>query len=306
MQIITLVQQMIILIGYMAVGFIGGKTKIINEDSTRFLSSLVIMLINPCQVASSTMRAVHTMTYTDLLLLIVIAVALYFAIIFASLFLPKLLRTDGAQANAYKYMLPFSNIGFLGYPVITSLFGDEGKPYVTMFILVFYFFVFTYGKAAISGEKLKIDFKTFCHPMIIGCTIGLIIYVTNLQVPEIIYKFGSTVGSMATPLSMIVIGASLAFTDPVEVFRPWQIYVLALIKLIIIPIIVWFVLGIFLKKGMLRTITTIIFAMPAASNSAMLAYKYGGDTKLTASGVFITTLLSAFTIPVIAFFISLF
>ena len=125
--------------------------------------------------------------------------------------LSRILKVPKEDRNLYQFMTIFSNIGFMGYPVIQSIFGDEALFFASICNLVFNLVCYSYGVYLISGSgKLSFDFKQLINPGIIFSIIAVIIYLTKYQMPQIIGETSDLIGSITTPLAMMIIGSSLA------------------------------------------------------------------------------------------------
>jgi len=101
---------------------------------------------------------------------------------------------------------------------------------------------------------------------------------------------------------MILIGALLANSNFKEMLGNWRIYVVSFLRLIIIPLAIWAALRNVTSDPLLVGVPTIIAAMPVAANSAILAQEYEANSFLASQVVFVSTLLSVITIPLIAYF----
>ncbi|MDP3488106.1 MAG: AEC family transporter, partial [Bacillota bacterium] len=111
------------------------------------------------------------------------------------------------------------------------------------------------------------------------------------------------IGSLTTPLSMIIVGALLSSINAREIFSNWRVYAISTARLIIIPVLVWLSLRLLTDNVLLVGVPTIIAAMPAAANTAILAQEYGASPRLASQVVFISTLLSVLTIPLLVYLI---
>ena len=96
---------------------------------------------------------------------------------------------------------------------------------------------------------------------------------------------------------MLILGCALSQCALRDVFGRPKLYLLALVKLIVVPLAAFFVLRTFIKDPLLLSLTTVVLAMPAATNATILTYQNHGDDRLAASGVFLTTLLSVASVP---------
>ena len=137
MNIPALFEKMMILFAVLIAGFVCGKTGVMDQDSNRAVSRLVAKLTNPMLALSSVMTGQRLMTNLQVLELTLVAVGCYVFLIGTSVLIPKLLRAPRESGGLYRFMYIFSNIGFIGYPIVGALFGDGALFHVTIFVLFF-------------------------------------------------------------------------------------------------------------------------------------------------------------------------
>lgn len=298
MDITALFEKMLILFFALAAGYVAAKAGVINETSNKGFSALIANLTNPLQVIASVTAGEVLLSRTDALVLVAVAMCVYAFLIPTSALVPKLLRTSGTDSQVFRFMYIFSNIGFMGYPVISSLFGQGAAFYVTIFVLFFQLFVWSYGVHLISGEqRFRFTWRILLRPCIVSSLLAFLIFFADIRVPPILGQACKFVGDMTSPLAMVVIGCSLAQLPLKSVFGRWQAYVLVVIKMVLIPVAAYFLLRNFLTDPYLLGVTVVILSMPVATNTTIICYQQGADAKLASAGVFLTTLFSVISIP---------
>ena len=296
MNISGLSQQMFLLFGIIMIGYIATKCKKMDSVTNQKLSTLISCVTNPLQVVSSVLQGERPLENSMVLKITGIACCIYVVLIILAKALPRIFRARVGQEGVYQFLFIFANVGYMGYPVIEALLGTEYLFCATIFVVTFQLFCWSYGVSLLSGEK-KISWKAFLRPMIVAALLAYGIYFANIQVPPVCYQLTKTVGSITSPLAMLIIGCSLAQLSLKEVFGKWQMYVLAVLKLLVLPIAGWFVLRLFITDKVLLGVFVVTLAMPSATNATIISYQYGGDEKMASSGVFLTTLFSVATIP---------
>ena len=143
--------------------------------------------------------------------------------------------------------------------------------------------------------------KFIFNPGIISVVIGLIIFLTPLSFPRLVYEPMNMLGTMTIPLAMIIVGGNLGSTELGSMFKNRTLMLMCLIRLIVVPFIIILVLSLFKLPKIIIGITIIIDAMPSAPNTAIFARRYDSDYSLASQGVFLTTLMSILTIPFIMY-----
>ena len=231
------------------------------------------------------------------------AVAVYAVLLLLAQFLPGLLRVDRSEYGTYRVMFIFSNIGFMGFPVISAVYGSQALLRASLFLIVFNCLVYTYGIQMISGnpeKKAGFQWKKIANMGVIACVLSLVLYLLAVPVPDFMESAVDYLGGLTTPLSMIIIGDSLAQIPLKSLFADKKLLLFSLLKLIVVPVAGTFAVLSMGVSGEVAGICMIIFAAPVASMTVMLAQEYNGKLELATKGVALTTLLSVATIPLVS------
>lgn len=300
MDITAITQQMIILFALLLVGFSANKLGYMNAGFNKAFSGFVINVSTPAMILHSVMGQQRLLTRGEIFLLLGISVASYLLVILLSGLVPKLLRTEKAEGSLWRFMMIFSNVAFMGFPVISSLFGESAVFYASIFGMPFNLLVYSYGVRLVSGGREGgFDRKTLLSPCILASVLAMGIYLAEVPIPDILTVTLGYLADITVPGAMLIIGSSLALVPLRTVFRDWQVYVLSALKLIAIPVLMWVVMSLLPVSDMLVKVTVVMWAMPVATNCTMLATQYGGDEQLASRGVLISTLFSIMTIPLL-------
>lgn len=292
--------QMVILFLLMAVGYVAGKTKVMSLDSNKNLSRIINCITNPCNVLYSALCNDHALDNGEVWKLLAIAVVLYGGLILVAQIVPHLLRVEPAQRNQYKFMMIFSNIGYMGIPVISSIYGSSAVFYIAIFIMVFDVVLFTYGVYLLCGDqKLKVQVTDLVSPMMVCSVLSLVLYLMKVRAPLVVTDTLDTLGAVTTPCAMLIVGCALSTIPVRDVFTNWRLYLVSVLKLLIIPIAGYLILRPIVSNVTVLGVIVAILGMPIATNFTMLSAQYDRDQKLAAAAVFITTLLSVGSIPLL-------
>ena len=296
------VNQVIVLFLILLVGFYCRKRNIINETVKKGLSELLLKITLPFMIISS-----FNLQYSSDMLINGGKVLLYSIIIhFSFIFISKIFyfKYEESQKNVLRFSTIFSNVGFMGYPILESIFGKIGVFYGAIFNVGFNLFLWTAGVMIFTKEKKLSNIKkVVINPALIAVIVGILVFISPIKPPYAVYKTLEAVGSMTTPLSMIIIGAMLAEANYKETFSGFKVYYCSLIRLLAMPICAYILLRIIGAEGQLLKISVVIEAMPVAVLSGIIAEQYKGDSILASRCIFMSTLLSMFTIPLVALFL---
>lgn len=299
----VIISQMIILFLILTLGYFIFKIKLVDDNFTKQLSALVIKVTMPALLLSSVLDITERQPLRDVLTSFGIAVALFFIVMpIVGFLLAKLFRVKRNSTGLYVFMATFSNVGFMGFPVISALAGEVGLFYAAIYNLVFNVAVFTLGVWLVNhdkdGESSGFDIKLLMSPGVIAALLAIALYFMNIKLPVLLCDTIRSVGSITSPSAMLIIGCTLAKMDVKTVFSDWRLYPWTLIKQIVIPILLWIPLAMIIKNEILLTVTFILFLMPVANNAVLFANTYNGDEELAARSVFLTTLFSLLTVPI--------
>lgn len=198
----------------------------------------------------------------------------------------------------------FTNTGYVGFPILNSIYGAEGIIYGSIFNMFFVIFVWTYGiilfKGNIERKDLKGELKKILlNPSIIAVCIGIIIMVFDIQLSGAVLSSIKSIGSITGPLSMIIIGVILSDVKIKEYIRDWTLYYGITTKLIIIPVIIYLISLLLGEASKAINTVIIMTAMPASAMTSILAESYDKEKDYAAVIVSMTTLLSLISVTVL-------
>lgn len=301
MNVLALCQKMAVFFFCILVGFLAAKGGVMDTQSNKKLSALVVNVTNPLQILASALVGGTLMPRAQLLRLCGLVVLMYAALIVLSLPVVRLLRIDPAQSGVYRFMFILGNTGFLGYPVVESLLGEAAGFYVTLFVLVFQLVCWSYGVSLIRGEpRFRFHWNVLLRPCVLAALVSFAIRLIGLQAPALVYQAIDTVGDLTSPLVMMILGCSLAQLRFSQIFGNWRIYVLIVLKMLLVPLLAYFALRPVLHDQTALCVMTVILCMPVASNTTLISYQYGADETVASSGVFVSTLVCLVSVPAMA------
>ncbi len=305
MDYIAIINQIIVLFLVLLIGFIIQKLNIIDHHTSKKLSGFIIYVTSPFLIISAMMDK-PDLGWTEIGTIFLISVIVYLFLFGLAMVIPKLLKVPKEDLSVYRFMIIFGNVGFMGFPIIQSIFGKEAVFYASIFNLPFFILIYTLGVYLLSSDKHKDSHftykKMFLSPGVIAVAIGITLFSLSLPLPKAVVGTINMIGDLTTPLSMLVIGASLADVNIKGLFLNIRLYIYSVLKLILIPIVVWLALRNFAFNDLLIGVPVIISGMPVAANAVILSKEFGGNTKLASEGIFISTLLTLLSLPILVFF----
>jgi len=234
---------------------------------------------------------------------LVIAIVLYYVTLFilSNIYAFLTARTH-PDRGVYQYMVMFSNTGFLGIPLITAMFGQEALFHVALFNVPFNILAFTYGIFLIRGKGKgeKRSWKKMLTPPTVASVLSLVLLLLGVKLPVFLADAVGYIGGITVPGAMMVVGASLATIPAGAIWKEWRIYAVSAFTLLIRPVIIVALLSFFVTDPLVKGVTVILAAVPVGANTTSLCIQYDANEKLASCGLFVSTMLSMLTIPLVA------
>ena len=303
MEIMVIANQLIELFCMMGLGYLLMKINYLDVNVNKKISNLVISVTTPALIFASVFKE-NEASQSAVIMMLGIAFLVYLILPVVAMLFNTLLKIPTSQRKLYQFMTVFSNTGFMGYPVVASLYGNTGVFYAAIFNLMFNLFVFTYG-IYLMQENRRLDWHSLFTPGIVLSLFAMIAYFVKLSIPMVIVNVCESVGGMTTPLAMLLIGASLSNVSSKEILSDTTIYVYTLLRQFLLPLLFFPLLRLVLQDELIRGVVMMMIAMPVGSISVLFATQYGNDSTLASKNVFVTTLCSLLSIPIITFLLSL-
>lgn len=310
MNIFLVTQQMLILFSMMGIGYFLYRLNWITESVSSALSKLVVNIFNPFltihSVFGQSLSSTGSIFWENLIL-----VGLYYAILFLAGFLiVAVIRPGSSESPIYRLLALLPNCGFMGIPVVASLLGSDYIIYVAVYMLIYNVLMYTYGiylvKKSVSAtaqNETKSVFQTlrplFLNSGVIASIIALLIFFLNLPVAAGLQDLCGYLGNPCIPLSMILIGCSIASSNLLSMLKNIRVYGFLLIRMLLVHAACTLLLPLLPFDTMILKLFILMLAMPAGSLVVLITQEHGGKTDCASCGVILSTLVSIVTIPLI-------
>ena len=299
----TVINSVVSLFLIMVVGVYGSKKGIITSDVNNGLINILLNIALPLMVISSFMFSFDESIKNNMVKAFFYSLITYCILIGISYVLVHPIK--GEKKTIIHFSNIFTNTGYIGFPVLNTIYGPEGVIYGSIFNMFFVLFLWTYGVVLFKGhmkydELKKEAFKTIRNPSIVAVIIGVLIMLLNIKIPEILFNSIKSVGNITGPLSMIIVGAIISNVEFRTHLKDWALYYGIVTKMIILPMILYFISLLFDDRSIVANSVIIIASMPAAAMTSIFAVRYNKEKDFATIIVVITTLLSIITIPILA------
>ena len=282
----------------MSVGFLFGRMGLLSGDTLSQVSRILLYVVTPCIMLTSFEVERTAENQAQLLAALAAMAGLYVAYMLLSQVLFP--RAGEAHQGIMRFAAVYGNAGFMGLPLIQSVMGDEAMMVAVVGLGIFNAVSWTQGRALIGGRKELSLKKLALNPGIIGFVGGLLLYFTGWRFPGPLDSAVAYLGSLNTPLAMVVIGGQMAQADLVKVFSTRKLYLVSAVKLLAVPMLTALALLPFRPDPVLYVAAVILAGCPTAGATSLFAQSMGKDAALAAQQVTLSTLLCVVTLPVMA------
>ncbi|TGD25138.1 AEC family transporter [Companilactobacillus suantsaicola] len=297
MNVGQLINQIILMFGLMLIGVLINKLKFMHAQTSNDLTNVLLYIVSPCLIINAFEQPYSNDRIKQFLLAIVGVFLLYIIEIIVAKLVFGHLKDENLRRIA-QYGSIYSNAGFMGIPLISSLFGAKGVFFAVVSLAAFNVFSWTQGVSLFKGEKT--DWKSILlNPNIIAIVLGALLFIFSIQIPNIPNQIIKYVGSVNTPLSMIVIGNSLANIKFTKDMLNKEIGLTILLRNLIFPIIGIFLLKLIGVTGIAFYTTIIMAACPVAGLVVLFTLQAHGDAAPAISAMSLSTILCLVTIPLV-------
>jgi predicted permease len=299
--------QILVLFFILIIGIIVKRLNVVSENLSKGLTDIILNISLPALIINSMRFNFSPEALLKSGKMLLISTIIQVACMAIAVPVIRLFKIQGPKKNIFQFMLVFSNVGFMGYPVINAIYGAQGIFYTALYNLSFNVLCWTIGIMIISNKKEnRMSFKNLINPGIISILIGFAVFVFSIKLPGPVASTLEMLGSLTTPLSMLMIGIILADSSIKQAFSDPMVFIMSAFRLLVIPLLSLVVLKMFLSDSMLLGVSVVMAAMPAAANTAIFASKYGSDSYTASKCIFVSTFLSIATIPLITYLIQIF
>ncbi|HHV38339.1 MAG TPA: AEC family transporter [Tepidimicrobium sp.] len=305
MDFLLALQNVSVLFLLIVVGYIAGKAGIISEGGQRELSNLVLKVTMPATIILA-FQLEYTKERFNTALSIMLTVALSYVVVIAlSKIFSRTYDLEDGQRDIVEVASALPNTSTMGYPIVLSILGKEALFFAVLGAgLVFEIISWTYGVFTI-GRSSNVDFRKdfvkniLLSPGILAIIIGFTLFRLSITIPEPINTSMSILGQATSPLAMLVVGILLSRSNIRECLMSGRLYIIAVVRLLIFPLLILFTLNLLGFDGMRVIIPAVMLGMPTTAYVAMFSTNAGNDAELASQIIFISSLLSIITIPIV-------
>lgn len=288
--------QVLILLIFVAIGFILGKTNIVKSEHSKILSSLLVYVFLPCNIFKSFSTNFTIGYITGGYKLILASVAIIIILSIFAYFSAKLFSKDKYERYIYEYSLMVPNYGYIGYALAEALLGETGLINIMTFAIPVSLYIYTFAFSKLT--KRGFSFKKLCNPTIFATVLGIIFGLCDITVPDVFLSVISKASSCMAPVSMLLTGIVISGFSLKSIINNAKIYFLTIARLILIPLLIGFALSLFCETSIVQT-AVLFYALPCGMNTVVFPRLVDENCKIGAGLAIVSTILACITLPII-------
>ena len=313
----TIIITQILILGILVIiGVVAAHLKILTKEVNQSVSQVVFYITLPLLLFSSISSIqMKTEIITNSVMVFVFTFAALFMLYWLARLSAFLFELKDETRTIHIVHTLFGNTIFLGFPLIKAVYGEEGLLYAMVYQLASDIVMWTIGVSMMQNQKqgrsgMLENLKALINPCTIAFLIGFVVMILGIHIPYVISNPLSNMGQTTIPLSMLYIGGMLAFIDIKGMLSHSYVFAMSINKMLISPIIIFLIMY-FLNRIIQFQISFIALsviilqvAMPGMATIVILSKRYGLDDRHATENVFVSTVLSIISLPLIYFVIN--
>lgn len=293
-QIEILLEQIFIMFLLMAAGYTIYKLKMLTNDATRQVSNLLVKVVTPFTMICSFQRAFDPALAKTLVIVLACGFLTFFIGIAISAAFYRPARFDN-YANR-RMCATYPNNGFMALPLLSAMFGPLGVFLGSAHIVGSTVLTWVYSVPQLCGGRPALK-KIILNPGTIALVLGTLLFISPYKVPGPVFSAMNYLGSLNTPLAMLIVGSYLAQVDLRAAFRDLAILKNSLVRLLLIPALSLLFLLFAPLDETARMALLIGVSAPVAISNATFAQIFDSDYLYCTKAVAVSTVLSIVTMP---------
>lgn len=290
------------ILGFAAIVGLGAllrRAGILRDGDSRALNAVIIYVGLPAFVFQAVQAAPLSV---ELLSAVAVAWSVFAAVLGVSYLCARALRLPAPQAGGFLLAASLGNTGYLGYPLTAALLGAAAVPaavfydvFGTVFALVLVGLPIAARFGAGDNGRVNILRELVTFPGVIALALALALH--GVTIPDPVSDWLGLLGSMVAPLIMLSVGISLR--PRAVASRVRELAAVAMLRLVLAPVIAVAAASVFVAEPEVARVAVLEASMPAMMLTLAVGERYGLDTDFIASAIFVTTALSALSIPLV-------
>lgn len=303
MSLLLPTKQVLIMFILMIIGWICYQVKFLHEQTVKDLTKILLYVVSPCLIVNSFRQSFSSARLVQFGLVFLFVVILFiFKIATSNMIFNKKWIKDRQKRTILRYSGTYTNAGFMGVPLVQAIIGTKGVFFAVPYLIVYNIFMWTHGIRMFTQKKqsFRESFKQAAiNPNIIAAIIGMVLFITQFKLPDIVSDPMNYIANLNTPLSMIVIGTNLGAINLKEDWHDKLAWSGVFIRNLFFPVIILGILFILPLPTIAKTTTLIMAACPVAGVVVLFSLLSNFDVKFPTKLMCLSTVAAIITIPLV-------
>lgn len=303
---LILLEQVKLFAVYIVMGVVLVKMHVLDSEKLEGISSLVLKMALPLLIFTNTINGVSKQQLSESIPILLCAVTAYTLLFVLMILMAKVFHMPQEFKKLYRALGMFGNIGFMGIPILTSIFPKNGIVYIGVVTIIDQLLLWTVGVQLTAGEssdKKSFVWKKMINPVVVAVLLSIMFVLMGWKLPAFINKAFTNVGGTATSLALIYLGGVFASMRILDCVKKIEFYGITIVKMLIFPICFFMLLRLFPINQELCVTMALLTGMPSMSSLVMMAGKNDSGGEYMAGGVLVTTVLSLITLPIVCWIV---
>jgi len=294
--LINLMLKIMLMVG---LGVLLKKKGVLNNDLEKGISNLLVTAILPLNIIASSNQELTKESMNGTMFVVAFAFIYYIGAIAIMYLLSRKMNVKQSCRNLMITMGVFANTGFIGFPLVEEIFGTSSIIYAVIYNLFYNIFFYTYGMYLLCGKgKAKVT-DILKKPVTIASFLAIILFLGQISLPYAVQSTFSSIGAMTVPLSMFVIGCSIAEIKWSEVLCNAYSYIVSIMRLVIFPLIAYGILKGLHISGTVAGICILITGLPSGSLNVIVAKQEDCEPEFAARAVVQSMIFMVISLPLL-------
>lgn len=305
---VPVINQLITMVLLMIAGFIMKKRSLLTNEGIGGISTVLTKLALPAMLIALFQRDFSKELLIQFGLACLGAAIMTIGMLAIYIVLGRLLGMQYPKLGLFAGCGAYCNVSFMGQPLVLAIFGEAGLIYCVATIFV-QNVVYVLIISSVMSHKCKpkktasqLARAIFLNPICAGAAIGFLLFIASIRLPLPVRESLEAARATTVCLSMIIIGALLANANIKTVVKDKVVYIFSFFSLVVTPILAKALLGAFMD-GVPLGVVVILMATPAAAALPALSRDCGNDELRASEYVFVSTIFSVITLPLVAVFL---
>ena len=247
----TAAAQMGLLFAMIAVGAFARKRGVMNDEFDSKLSFIVLNITMPCMIVAAVLNSTSFPSLDMVLEIIEWGAITYLFVTLIAVIIGHFVSSNDRTRGTLEYLMVFSNVSVIGFPLLNVIFGPEAVGYGAIFNIPSTLATWTVGVMLLSNKKsgevvsLKARLKklgiSLVSPCMISCVVSVFLVLFNVTDSGIVSNTFTTIGQFTLPGAMFVLGSSIAKNPLKDAFVNWRAMIASVCRLLVMPLACYFV-----------------------------------------------------------------